>query len=527
MKTFGRLAHGVMVRLDAGMNKVFSWRFNPLYQSGTLVVLSLVIMLITGLYLLLFYRIGSPYESVAGIVAQPWGGTWIRSLHRYASDLAVFAAVIHAARMFLQGRAWGSRALAWLSGVFLVGLLYVCGWTGYVMVWDLQGQVLAVEGARLLDALPLFAQRIGKTFVGQDALPAAFFFLNMFLHIAVPIGLGAFLWLHVSRVARPVLLPPRGLAWGATGALTIVSILWPAPLLPKGDLLGLPDNIALDLVYGFWVPAAHVMTPGLVLTLGVAALALVVAIPWLTRPNEEDAPEPSSVEERFCTGCYQCYVDCPYDAIRMVTRSDGREGEVAWVNADLCARCGICAGSCAPMGVGPLGLTGRDQLREVKEFIARVQPVAEDVVLVGCRHSATSAPPVQALGLHTFPVACVGNLHTSVIEYLIRSGAGGVMVASCPPRDCWGREGPKWFEERVYFEREAELKERVDRERVRTVCFAEGEGKLLAKSIEGFVGEVRALDAHEGEDTIDLDTLCRTDEEATAAAGAVSAEGGD
>ncbi|NIP82298.1 MAG: hydrogenase iron-sulfur subunit, partial [Gemmatimonadetes bacterium] len=54
-------------------------------------------------------------------------------------------------------------------------------------------------------------------------------------------------------------------------------------------------------------------------------------------------------------------------------------------------------------------------------------------------------------------------LHTSVIEYLVRAGAGGVMVVACPPRDCWNREGVTWLEERVYNEREAELKDRVDR----------------------------------------------------------------
>jgi len=182
----------VLKRLDGWADRLYGWKWNPLYQSGALVIVCLAVLLVTGLYLIFFYRIGAPYESMVRIDAQAWGGRWVRSLHRYAADASVVAAVIHALRMFCQGRSWGPRALAWISGVFLVFLLYVCGWTGYVMVWDGHAQLLATEGARLLDALPLFSEPISRTFGGQDPLPSAFFFMNLFLHIAVPVGIVRF-----------------------------------------------------------------------------------------------------------------------------------------------------------------------------------------------------------------------------------------------------------------------------------------------------------------------------------------------
>lgn len=177
-------------------------------------MLSLLLLLITGVWLLLFYRVGAPWASVARVTANPWTGNWVRGLHRYASDVAVVAALIHAFRMFAQGRHWGPRALAWVSGLFLLGMVFVSGWTGYVMVWDSFGRELALEGARLLDALPVLSEPVSRAFAGEHALPSAFFFLNLFAHIAVPLGLGLGLWLHVSRVARPTLLP-RGRSRGA------------------------------------------------------------------------------------------------------------------------------------------------------------------------------------------------------------------------------------------------------------------------------------------------------------------------
>ena len=151
---------------DTTFNALYHWSGNPIYQSGALTIAFLIVLLVTGTYLLFFYRIGSPYASVAQLSADPWIGRWVRSLHRFAADAAVVAAAIHALRMFAQGRRWGARTLAWTSGLVLLGLILVCGWTGYVMVWDVFGQLLAVEGARLLDVLPIFSEPIGRMFVG-------------------------------------------------------------------------------------------------------------------------------------------------------------------------------------------------------------------------------------------------------------------------------------------------------------------------------------------------------------------------
>lgn len=505
MERLKTLVGRVLARLDAWLNRLYGWKHNPLYQSGTLVVLALLIMLVTGLYLLLFYRIGAPAESVERITAQAWSGRWIRSLHRYAADLAIVAAAVHALRMFAQGRSWGPRTLAWVSGLFLVFLLYVCGWTGYVMVWDAQAHLLAAEGARLLDALPLFSAPISRAFSGEAPLPSPFFFLNLFLHIAVPIGMAGGLWLHVSRVARPVLLPPKGLLWGTTGVLLLISVVWAVPMYPAADLLDLPGETPVDVFYAFWLPVSQALPPaGAWLAMG-AALLVVTLIPVWARPKEEHRPPASEVESRFCTGCEQCYVDCPYDAIRMVPRDDGRDYLLAAVDPALCVSCGICAGSCAPMGVGPPGRTGRDQLALVRTEVAA--PLEPRVVIVSCDRSAAGArSPFD--GSTLFPVSCAGNLHSSTVEYLIRGGATGVLVCACPPRDCWNREGPLWMEERLFNEREAELKARVDKERVRVVYAGAAEGERLQEALARFRADLVQKEKPTAESSIELDLEC-------------------
>ena len=494
----------VLSRIDGWADRLYGSKWNPLYQSGGLAVLCLAVMLVTGIYLILFYRIGAPYESIVRIDGQPWGGRWIRSLHRYAADLAVVAVFVHALRMFCQGRSWGPRALAWVSGVFLVFLLYICGLTGYVMVWDTHGQLLAAEGARLLDALPIFSEPISRAFAGADALPSAFFFMNLFLHIAVPVGIVIFLWLHVSRVARPVLLPPRPLLWVTTGLLTVAALAVPAAFGPPADLLRLPGEVTLDIFYTFWLPWVRSAAPGVVWLAGVAAGTALLAVPLLTRPRADRRPAPSHASTRLCTGCEQCYTDCPYDAIRMVERTDDREGTVALVNPSACVSCGICAGSCAPMGVGPPGRTGRDQLGRVKEFVREHPGAGGDIVLVGCGRSAAGADGHHA----RFLVSCAGNLHSSVVEYLVRSGARGVLVVACPARDCSGREGPKWLVERLFHEREAELKARVDRRRVRVAHASAFDPWSLEAALGDFARDLARLDQPAADDDVDVLAEC-------------------
>lgn len=495
--------------LDATLTRLYGWERNPLHQPGTVAVAMLLVLLGTGLYLIFVYRVGAPATSVARLAADPYLGGWIRSLHRYASDLFVVAAVIHAVRMFAQGRSWGPRTLAWVSGVALLGIGLVCAWTGFVMAWDTFGERLAREGARLLDVLPIFSEPLSRIFAGDGPVPNAFFFVNLFLHIAIPLAMGIGLWLHLSRLARPVMLPPRQVLWGIVAALTAIAVVMPAPLGPAADSRVLVESTPLNLVTAWWLPLSEPLAPGLVWLAVIGGLLALALVPRFSRPRQE--PAPSIVDPRLCTGCNQCPQDCPWDAITMVTRDDDRPTLVALVDPSRCVRCGICAGSCAPMGVGPPGWSGRDQLfdlREVSLPALRVQARGTVVAVCCAQAPASHRTALRGRGAHLLDVPCVGNLHSSVVELLVRSGAPGVIIYCCPPRDCIGREGPKWLTERLFNDREAELQPRVDRRRVRVATAAPGDLNGTLRSFDEYVATLTALEAPMGEETPELDVVC-------------------
>lgn len=429
---------------------------NPLHHTGALSGLFLLVAIVTGVYLLCFYRVSAPYESTVGLPGQ-----WIRALHRYAADAALAAAFLHGLRMFLRGRTWGARALAWLSGLALVLAVLVCGWTGLVLVWDRQAQLVALEAVRLLDHLPLFPEPLSRLFAAQGAMPNSFFFVNLFLHVAAPLGMAACLWIHVSRVARPTLMPPRGLAKAAVALLTVVSVAWPLANLGPADLGALPGRMPVDLFYGFWLALPGGLT--------LAGVLVLVSVPFWWKPRQP--LQPAVVDTRSCTGCTQCYQDCPYGAISMVPRENALDRMVSRVDPDLCASCGICAASCGPMSIGPPGRTGREQL-------AALATTPGEVVVFACANGP-SLPGVRR-------VACAGSLHTSLIEAALRNGAAGVLVVTCPGDDALHREGPKGLHARIHDGREADLKPRVDRQRVRLVACDPSDPQAALRELERF-----------------------------------------
>jgi ferredoxin/coenzyme F420-reducing hydrogenase delta subunit len=495
--------------LDRLFDRLYGSRWNPLHQTGNLAILCFLVTLVTGLYLFLFYKIATPHASVARIQEEIFLGGWARSLHRYAADLAIVATALHVVRKLIQGQTWGPRAWAWLSGVLLLAIVFACGWTGLVLVWDTQAQQIAVHGARLFDLLPIFAEPISRTFAGHQPVGSSFFFMNLFLHVALPLGVAALVAVHVAKLARPALLPPRAIRWGALAALGLLSLLWPVALAPEADLLALPGEMPVDLLYAFWLPVAQRVPPLAHLALWIAGFAGLALLARLWRPAAAIAT--STVDEDHCSGCTSCYNDCPYEAIAMVRRerpSRQTSEYVARVDPDLCVGCGICAAACAPMGVGPKARTGRDHLAVARAFADRAAPTGREIAVLACGNG--HEPLFAALGRPgrvLYPTGCSGSVHTSVVELLLRRGFAGVAVLSCPPRNCFYREGPKWVSERLFHGREAELHERVNRRRVLHAAFSVAELDRVERELAGFATRLAVLDV-EVEAQVDLVAAC-------------------
>jgi ferredoxin len=473
---------------DRLFDRIYSSTFNPLYRTGTLAALSLAIALVSGVYLLFVYDIARPYESVADIQRDIALGRWMRALHRYASDAAVVAVAFHVLRLIVQGKTWGPRALAWVTGVLLAGMMMFSAVTGFVLVWDRFGQALAVAGAKMLRLLPLFPEPPDRAFVGEAPMPSQFFFMNLFLHVAIPLGMVCFLWLHTARLARAAWFPGRRVALGTTIALVVLAVVWPAPLPPPADLLVLPGRVQVDWFYGFWLPLAGV-SPSLGLAIAVVITGLFLGVPWLLRPSRGHAPSPAVADADLCEGCEQCLNDCPFDAIEMVT---GKHPEIhplrAQVQVERCTSCGLCVGSCASLAIGPAQLTARHQLAAARRLVGSLRDPARMTVLVACRNNGGLAERLEqhyaGNGLLAwFSVDCAGTLHPGTVSYL-GGHFSSLLVVACPPQNCLHREGASLADARILGERRPAVPGRMARLPVRLLHGSSADWNRIVLAID-------------------------------------------
>jgi len=79
-------------------------------------------------------------------------------------------------------------------------------------------------------------------------------------------------------------------------------------------------------------------------------------------------PFTAKVDENLCSGCRICEPLCPYSAIKMVEKKDGRS--TAQVTEVLCKGCGVCAAACPTKAIRAENFTNDQILAQVKAALS-------------------------------------------------------------------------------------------------------------------------------------------------------------
>ncbi|MEO8542579.1 MAG: cytochrome b N-terminal domain-containing protein [Burkholderiaceae bacterium] len=465
-------------RAERLLDRVCSSRLNPLRQLGALGFMLFWMLAISGIYLyaVLDSTAEGAYRSIDQLSRQQWylGGV-LRSVHRYAADAFIVVMLLHLLREALLGRYSGFRRFSWLTGVPLLLLAFTSAIGGFWLNWDQLGQYSALATAELLDFLPVFASPLTRNFLDAAAVGDRLFSLFIFVHLGVPLLLIFGLWFHIQRLAHAAIFPPRAMALGSAAVLLALALAAPVLSHAPADMAVAPSDLALDWLLLFIHPLADVSSPGLVWALLLAALALLLALPFL--PQAPAAPV-AVVDPANCNGCRRCFDDCPYAAVTMVPHPIRSLRQMAQVNADLCASCGICVGACpssTPFRSAAELVTGIDMpaapigaLRQrLSDGLASLGDAPRKIVVFGCQHGvdvcALAGPDVLPLDL-----VCTAQLPPSFVEYALRDGAAGVLVSACLEDGCAYRLGQRWTAQRLQGAREPHLRANVPGDRLAT-----------------------------------------------------------
>ncbi len=505
MKFINPIKRGYLA-LEAWFNTSFGPAWNPLYHLGTLTFFFFWIVLVSGIYLFIFFdtSLSGAYASVEYLTHEQWylGGV-MRSLHRYASDAAIMTILLHMFREFALDRYRGFRWFSWVTGVPTLWFVITLGITGYWLVWDELGFYVAMLSSQLMDALPIVAGSMASNFL-EGNLTDRFFTLMGFLHLlGQPVLLIFALWIHVKRLSHVEVSAPRGLAIGSFLALLALSFALPATSHPPADLNRVPAVLNLDWFYLNIYPALDYLTAGQTWALTLGITTLLMLLPWL--PPKKTGPA-ADVHLDECNGCGQCAVDCPFDAITVQKRTDGARWEYeVVVKEKLCASCGICVGSCHSSN--PFRSSNKrletgidmphipiDKVREETRRTLEELAGSTRIIVFGCDH-AYDVEELKQTNVGVMSFLCTGMIPPTLVEYALKNGADGVFITGCRKGDCYYRYGNIWMDKRFDEGRKPVLRPRADRDRIAVFRAAVTDGRKLKQELEQFKTKIAAANS--------------------------------
>lgn len=454
--------------IGAGLDRVFAPAANPWRHLGSLAFLFFVVCIASGVYLYVVFdtSLAGAYESGRALDRTPLGRL-VRGLHRYSADAFAVLTALHLVREAARGHFCAHRAWSWLSGLALVPLAWVAGVTGFWLAWDERALVSAVATAEWLAAWPWQVALFARNFATGEAMNDRFFSLVVFMHIGLPLFALAGTWAHFLRLSHVRAWPPAAVGVPATAAIAMLALAYPAASLGPADALASPATLSIDWFYLFpHVLLAPLSPAGLWLAL-FASAAVLIAMPWMGRRAR---PSPAVVDLANCNGCARCADDCPFGAVVMVPRSDHRHHpRQAHVLPDLCASCGICSGACPSSTPfrrrGPLA-SGIDLPQRT---VATLRDELDRVLDAGGSPVVVFACTPGGLDAGAIAVQCAAMVPPAFVQYALRHGARGVVLAACREGDCEHRIGERWTRERFAGLRAPALRAAVPRDRVRVV----------------------------------------------------------
>ena len=189
---------------------------------GEVALYSFVVLVLTGIYLTLFFEpslakvhyhgsyvplqgaeMSEAYRSAIDLSFKVKAGLLLRQTHHWAADVFIAAIVLHVLRIFFTGAFRKPRDLTYFVGLTMAFLALLEGYLGYSMVDDLlSGMGLAI-GYAVAMSIPFVGANLaaliwGGPFPGSHAFESRMYVMHVFI---LPIAIATLIAVHLALVA--------------------------------------------------------------------------------------------------------------------------------------------------------------------------------------------------------------------------------------------------------------------------------------------------------------------------------------
>lgn len=217
--------------------------FNYLWNFGALAMITLVIMIVTGVFLAMNYQpnTGLAFDSVQHIMRDVNYGWLVRYVHQNGASMFFIVTYIHILRGMYYGSYKKPRELLWMIGVVILLLLMATAFMGYVLPWGQMSYWGATVITNLFSAFPVVGHGIVTLLWGGFSVDNPT--LNRFfaLHYLLPFVIVGVVFLHVVALHitgsnNPLGIDPKG----------------PQDTLPFHPYYTIKDSVGICLFLAFW-----------------------------------------------------------------------------------------------------------------------------------------------------------------------------------------------------------------------------------------------------------------------------------
>src|SRR5579883_3296168 len=175
--------------------------FPRTFYLGGLSAACFLILIVTGMLLMLYYRPAVPqaYHDLKDLEFAVSMGVFLRNLHRWSAHAMVALVFLHMAVTFFRGAYRPPREFNWVIGVFLLLITLLLSYTGYLLPWDQLAYWAVTIGTNLAQAVPVVGTKVkflllGGHGINENALLRFYVLHCIFLPMLLLLGISVHIW---------------------------------------------------------------------------------------------------------------------------------------------------------------------------------------------------------------------------------------------------------------------------------------------------------------------------------------------